>query len=112
MLNSLILGKFVEHLNQSISHFAPEIALVVTLLLALFFDVIFKKSKNISGYVSLVGFAVTAVLLYQQFWLKNMLFAGAVAVDPYAVFFKYIILISSTIVVILSFLSDELYKGG
>lgn len=62
--------------------------------------------------MSLAGFAVTAVLLYQQFWLKNVLFAGAVAVDPYSVYFKYIILISSSIVVILSFFSDELYAGG
>ncbi|MDQ1266321.1 MAG: NADH-quinone oxidoreductase subunit [Bacteroidota bacterium] len=105
------IDQFLNEIYKSINLFRPEAALVITFLAALIFDLIFKKSKNISGYIALIGFAVTAVLLFQQnASVPKPSFIFMLAVDPFAKFFKYIILFTSFLIILMSFLSDELYK--
>ena len=100
----------IEHLVTSAKLFQPETALVVTFLVALIFDLIFKKSKNITAYISLIGFIVTGFLLSQQESAGSNIFASMLAVDSFGQFFKWIILLSSFIVVWMSFFSKELYE--
>src|SRR4030042_4844851 len=48
-------------LIKSISLFKPETTLTVTFLLAMIFDMIFKKSKNIAGYIAITGLVITGI---------------------------------------------------
>lgn len=112
MFDSNLLQKITEHLALSSSQFIPEIALVITFILALFADVIFKKTRNIAGYTVLLGFIVTGVLLSQQSGISKNVFISMIAIDPFALFFKYLVLISSAIVVIMSFFSEELNRNN
>lgn len=104
------MNLLTAHLSQSISVFAPEIALLVTFIVALFMDVVFKKTRNVSGYTVCVGLVVTGILLCTQCGVKDNIFVSMLAVDPFALFFKFLILISSLVVCLMSFFSDELNK--
>jgi NADH-quinone oxidoreductase subunit N len=101
---------FLAGLTESIKVFRPEAALVVTFIVALIADLIFRKSKNISGYISLLGFIVTFYFLAVQQNTSLNAFSGMLVIDPFSTFFKFIILITSFIIVLMSFFSDELYK--
>ncbi|MGA2296839.1 MAG: NADH-quinone oxidoreductase subunit N [FCB group bacterium] len=105
------IGQFVNQLMKSVALFQPESALIITFLVALLADLIFRKSKNISGIIALIGFAVTAYYLYMQGSVNDPAFTKMLAVDPFAKAFKLIILLASIIVVVISFFSDELYKA-
>lgn len=107
--NILNLNTLVEHLTKSIVLFKPEIALLITFIAALFMDIIFKKSRNAAGYTVCLGFIVTGVLLYFQMGYHENAFVNMIAIDPFAVFFKYLILISCFGVCLMSFFYDELY---
>ncbi len=104
---------FIQQLQASITAFQPEAALTVTLLLALTADMIFRKMKNIAGIVGLLGLAVTGYLLYAQDTVNvTGIFSNMLAVDGFGQFFKFIILASSFIIILMSFFSTELYKDG
>lgn len=108
-----IINIVTQHISQSIMIFAPEIALLCTFLVALLMDVICgKKIRNIAGYTVCVGFIVTAALLSTQFGVHKNAFMSMIAVDPFALFFKYLVLLASFIVCLMSFCSDEINKGG
>lgn len=105
------MDQFTAELQRSISLFMPETALAITFILAILFDLIVKKSRYISGYVTLAGFAVTLLLLINQSVQGYGAFAKALAIDPFGQFFKYVILISSIIVIVFSFFSEELKRS-
>jgi NADH:ubiquinone oxidoreductase subunit 2 (subunit N) len=107
------LNQFVSELQQSISVFTPEVALVSTFIVALLADVIFKKAKNIAGIIALIGFVVTAIFMYgQECGQQQQAFSNMIAIDPFAQFFKYLILLTSAIIVLMSFFYKELYEEG
>lgn len=104
-----ILGEsFIGNLLNSISNFYPETALVVTFILAILFDLIFKKSSKISAYVSLIGFVVTAIFLFNK-GEGGLTFSNSFAVDSFGHFFKVIILITSFMIILFTFFSKELF---
>ena len=98
-------------LINSINLFLPETTLAVTFLLAMILDVIFKKSKNIAGYVAIVGLVITSIFLFLQTGVNFKAFANLLVIDSYGQFFKFIVLLSSFIVIIFSFFSKELYNA-
>ena len=112
MIEQEFLKEFIRHLQNSVILFKPEIALLITFVLALIFDVIFKKSRNVSAVVSLIGFVVTGCLLIFQPHLQDQAFSHLVAIDSFGVYFKLIILLTSFIIVVISFFSKELYTEG
>lgn len=106
------IDAFIDHLNLSIGLFKPEIALLVTFVLAILFDLLFKKVKNIAGIVAILGFIATGFYLGYQCTDGADTFSGLLVIDPFSRFFKFVILISSLIVVLMSFSSKELNKDG
>jgi len=102
---------FVKHLGESTKYFLPETVLLITFILALIFDLIFKKSKNISAYIAIVGFIVTAVFLFLQPDKVAGVFSYSYAVDGFSRFIKFVILATSFIIVIISLFSKELYES-
>ncbi len=103
---------FLNQLKESIGLFAPESVLIATFLLALILDLIFRKSRTITGIVTAIGFIVTGICLAGQTGDTAFIFSRMLVVDPFALFFKFVILISGLIVVLMSFLSKELYEGA
>ncbi|MDQ1265659.1 MAG: NADH-quinone oxidoreductase subunit [Bacteroidota bacterium] len=102
---------FVGELVKSLSLFRPETTLVITFVAAILSDLIFRKTKQISAYIALIGFIVTGYYLICQTGINMEAFSRSIAIDPFSTFFKFIVLISSFIIVIISFLFDELNKG-
>lgn len=103
---------FLQDLTNSLNFFKPEFALTITLVVAIFVDVIFKKHQLITGYISIVGYAITAFLLITDGITNSaMTFTGLLAVDPFSQFFKIFILAGTIITTIMTFNSKELLKG-
>ncbi len=98
-------------LIKSISLFKPETTLVVTFLLAMIFDKVFRKSKNIAAYIALAGFVITGFFLFLQTGVNYKAFANLLVIDSFGQFLKFLILLSSGIVIIFSFFSNELNNG-
>lgn len=101
---------FLEALGHSINLFKPEFVLVIAFIAAIIFDLIFKNSKNIAGGIAVIGFAVAGFFLCEQHGNETAIFSQMLAIDSFADFFKWLILLSSLIVVLMSFFSDELYR--
>ncbi len=106
----LSLDVFVTELTKSVSLFKPEAAMVVAFIVAIVGDLIFKKSKSVSGYVAIAGFIVAGFFLLGQSGIEHKTFANLLVIDGFGNFMKWIILISSFIVVLMSFFSKELYS--
>jgi NADH-quinone oxidoreductase subunit N len=106
------IEQFLIELNKSIVLFRPETALVVTFIVALLADLIFRKSKNISGYIAIIGFIITGIFLFTSDVQGATAFSKMLAIDSFAQFFKFVILLSGFIVIIISFFSNELYEHG
>jgi NADH-quinone oxidoreductase subunit N len=102
------ISHFTVDLIKSLSLFKPETTLVLTFILALIFDLIFKKSKNIAGYIAITGLVISGLFLLQQTGVNNITFANQLVIDSFGQFMKFIILCSSLIIVIFSFKSNEL----
>ena len=105
------ISHITADLVKSISLFLPETTLTVTFLLAMIFDVIFKKSRNIAGYIAITGLVIAGIFLFLQTGVSFKGFANLLIIDPFGQFLKFIILISSLIIIIFSFFSKELYNA-
>ncbi len=104
------LDQFIAELNKSISMFLPETALVIAFLVALLLDLMFKKSKNLTGYTALIGFLVTGYFLFKQMNMQSTAFSNMFVIDQFGIFMKWVILLSSIGVVLISFFTNELYE--
>ncbi len=98
----------IRELERSINLFKPETTLLITLLIGIIVDVVFKKVRNIVGYLSLLGFIISFIFLFYLPNESQPSFFAMIVVDPFSLFFKQIILISSIIVIVLSLFSKEL----
>ncbi|MCE5304507.1 MAG: NADH-quinone oxidoreductase subunit N [Chloroherpetonaceae bacterium] len=103
---------FIDNFVGSLGFFKPEIAIIATFISAILLDLMFKNIKNIAGYVSIVGFIITGVFLAQLSGQSASLFNGLIVVDPFSTFFKFIVLITSLLTVIMSFSYKELYEDN
>lgn len=111
MLDQEFLSNFILQIKESLNVFKPEFALVITFIAALMFDMVFKKHRNTAAVVALLGFIVTGVLLSMQSCGSGQnAFTKMLTIDSFGNFFKWIILGSSIIVVIISLFSKELYE--
>lgn len=106
-----MIDQFLIELQKSISLFKPEITLAITFVVALIFDLIFRKVKNISGIVSIIGFIITFIFLLGDNGNVGA-FSNMISVDNFATFFKFVILLSSFFVVLMSFFYKELYQDN
>ncbi|MEE9225494.1 MAG: NADH-quinone oxidoreductase subunit N [Bacteroidota bacterium] len=102
----------LEQILQSAGNFKPEIALTVTFCVSIIIELIVRKKVTWVSAVSLVGFAVTGYYVYEQAGTTTSIFSDMYAVDPFATFFKVLILLCSVLIVIQSLWSNELRTGG
>lgn len=97
-----------EHIIESIFRFLPEIALAVTLVAAIVADLLLKEKNRHVAWVVLAGLVVTAALIMGQDGLNVSIFSDTLAVDPFAVFFKGILVTAGLFIVLFSMKSREL----
>ena len=104
---NIIVGELVK----SVKLFKPETVLLVTFLVGIIADLIWKKSRNLVGYIAIIGLLVSAFFLCTQKVETQPTFFLMMVVDPFGLFFKQIIVISAIIIIIFSFLSKELQES-
>ena len=104
----------MSNLN-SLAHFWPELILAVTVLVSIIADLFYRRedSYKVSWWL-LGGLALTLFSIRNGGSLVSSLFMGTIAIDPFSEFFKVLILLSTTLVILMSFNSKELkdYRVG
>ncbi|MFT7269171.1 MAG: NADH-quinone oxidoreductase subunit N [Roseivirga sp.] len=82
----------LQNLTADIIWIAPEITLVITLVLLLVFDLLFKQNKSTGIIIiSLAGLILSTLLLlssWDQLMASQLLMGGLIKLDQGAVFFK------------------------
>lgn len=99
--------QFVEILSN-IDKFLPEIVIIITLLVCLILDLIVRKKSPFVSLVGILGLIVSAYFVYKYSANQEILFSRMIVIDPYAVFFKFIFILSSILVIIFFDLSEEI----
>lgn len=107
----LEIGNILANFQFSLKVFLPELILVVSLLIMVITDLVFKKIKFFNAYISLVAFFVCGISLFYVPH-NQIAFMNSFLSDDFSFFFKIIILLSNIIVVVMSFDSKELKRNA
>ncbi|PID57310.1 MAG: NADH-quinone oxidoreductase subunit N [Ignavibacteriae bacterium] len=108
----------LENLANDLSLIVPEIVVSVTLLVIVIFDLIYNKDKSIIPYIGIVGLFIALYYSISDLNITTHLFKvsnadnkfGLLTVDPFAGYFKIIILVTSILIVFFSKASVEIQK--
>ena len=100
-----------EYIVTSVLMFQPEMVLVAGFCIALLVDLISRPSRTAVPIVALASVVGSAFFVATQPNVTQSIFTDMYAVDAFSVFFKYIILGTSTLIVIFSMQSKELQVG-
>lgn len=98
----------IEHTLNSISQFYPEIIIVLTLCVIIVVDLVVKKKKFIISWLLIGGLVLAGITVLLQIGRLETVFYDMIAVDPFAVFLKVLIILSALFVVLFSMQNDEL----
>jgi NADH-quinone oxidoreductase subunit N len=102
-----------QYILDSIKAFQPEIVLAVTFCVALIADLGVRRNRNVSAGIVLAGLITAIVFVSQQAAPgSSSVFSGMYAIDSFSIFFKYVILGTSVLIVLFSLQSNELNAGG
>jgi NADH-quinone oxidoreductase subunit N len=98
----------VEQTLYSIGRFYPEIIIVITLCVIIVADLFNKKKNHLTGWILLGGFVLAGLAtILQSGWLESV-FYDMVAVDPFALFFKSLLLLTGIFIIFFAINSREL----
>ena len=100
---------------QSLSFYYPELILIGVILAAIIYDLTIHQSKSGNvGWVLVAGLVVVAGAIYFQEQRVTTLFTDSIVLDPFASFFKLIVILATIFVSIVSLQSGELkeYRKG
>ena len=106
-----------EILKSSLLLIKPEIAISILLVVIVLFDLIFEKNKNLLPIISIIGLLITSYFVIQQFGMNSFSFEnpksgfGLIAADPFAAFFKIIVILATIFIILFSISSDEVIKS-
>lgn len=107
----------IENIIASLKYFYPELALTITFFVLLLADLFSKRWKYLLPAISLAGFLITGYFLIYTPDVQGFLFStgmanvGLYVVDPFAFFFKVLILISIVYTVLFSLSSKEIVES-
>lgn len=105
----------IENIFQSIPSFWPEITMALTFVISMIVEFVTGRKGSAStglatGFFVLAGFVVTILLLPFQSADPRLLFGTMYTIDPFAQFFKYLILATGIIIIVFSMQSAELRR--
>ncbi len=99
----------LQHIIDSAQLFRPETALIVSFCVVLLVDLVLRRKSQAGAYAALLGLGVTGYFVLDQSGVAPAtLFSNMVAVDPFAVFFKALTLVTTALIVVFSLHSHEL----
>jgi NADH-quinone oxidoreductase subunit N len=105
------LPEIIISLKASVGGFIPELLLSVLFLVMIIADLVLSapSKRSLIPSIALIGFGLTGVFVYQQQSMASTdIFLGMYAIDPFAIFFKYLFLASGALAVLLTLDSDEI----
>lgn len=108
----------IENILASLKYFYPELALTLTFFVLLLVDLFAKRWKYLLPGISLAGFIITGYLLLNTPDVKGFLFAtgmanvGLYVVDPFAFYFKVLILLAMVYTILFSISSKEVFNAN
>lgn len=97
----------VDQILESLSRFLPETILAAAFCLAILADLIFGKKPGVVTAVSLGSVLVALYFVLRQSGWSQSIFSGMIVVDPFSVFFKLVIGLTTTVVILFSLYSSE-----
>ncbi len=108
------LGEQLSTLSQDIWYLAPELTLVITILLLLGFDLLFKNNKNLGIFsLAISGLAFTFFVTIQSFDLASSvlsLFNGLVVFDQLGLVFRALFILAALMMLIMATRTDKLFS--
>ena len=102
-----------EHILESIGLFVPEIILIAAICIIIVADLLSKKRNQVGGWILLASFVLCGVALVTQWGLSTSAFYEMIVIDPFSVFFKFLLVITGIFVILFSMQNEELvpYKS-
>jgi NADH-quinone oxidoreductase subunit N len=97
----------LETILSNLNNILPEVVVTVTLCLVLILHLIDRKNAQNLMLLSVAGLFAAFYVLTTQIGLNNSTFSGMLSVDPFATFFKIVIILSTIVIVVMSRFSDE-----
>src|SRR5208283_1916376 len=103
----------LDQILNSVTLLRPETTLAVTFCVLILVDLFLRNTRaQISAWIAIAGLIVTCFFVVQQSsGISHSIFFGMFAVDVFSIFFKFIILMSSFLIMIFSLQSKELQTG-
>ena len=101
-----------QQILQDLSYFTPELALTGTFLAAIVLDLIIRRTVWPVAALVLLGLGLTLALLLTHAGAEVSIFSNMIAVDPFAFYFKLVIVVSAIFVTVFSLQSAELNTPG
>ncbi len=103
------------NLSEALSFVKPEIAVSITLIVLVLFDLIFHKDKKIIPYLAMLGTIITGIIIITNFGVTGTAFKtggdyGMFSADPFANFVKIIVLVATFLIILFGYDSDEINK--
>lgn len=101
--------QLIVALKAGVASFVPELFLSGLFLLIILIDILgSKKNRVIIPAVSIIGLVISGFLVAQQHMMpKEQIFLGMYAVDPFAIYFKYLFIASGIFAILISIDADE-----
>ena len=101
-----------EQILRDLAYFQPEMVITGVLLVAIIADLIFRRNHLVVVGIVLAGLVLAGILVLGQTGVQTSIFSNMLAVDPFAVFFKVVIVLSTILIVVFSLHSSELNMPG
>ncbi len=101
-----------EQILHDLAYFLPELVLTGVMLLAILADLIFRRTQAIVSGLVLAGMIAAGIMVLGQAGYQVSIFSNMIAVDPFAVFFKVVIILTAILVTVFSLYSVELNTPG
>jgi len=96
---------------ESLKYFYPELILICSVLGVIIVDLFLKRrERTLTAYLALLGLSISFLGAVKLFPGNKVLFSQMVALDPFALFFKFFFLLSTFLVVLFSMRSEEIKK--
>lgn len=101
----------LEKTLYSLSNFLPECILIITIAVCIFLDLIIRKKSPFISVIGIIGLLVSGYFAVLQFGLNELIFYGMVVIDPFAVFFKLLFVVSTVFIVLFAMTSKEISES-
>jgi len=98
----------LEQTLYSLKNFIPETVLIAAILITIMLDLIIRRKSAFVSYTGIAALLVSGYFVLEQYGVNNVFFSGMIVVDPFAVFFKFLIIVSTIFVILFTISSKEI----